>query len=94
MSYYPFPLHATGGGPGFHWYSATPWFAYQFGRESAPSSPSARGDGALFGGWTGTFGITALVGLGVVGYLIYRNVIVSEHTVRGFGSAFSGEEEE
>jgi hypothetical protein len=73
-------------GPEFHWYSAGPWLAYQAGKSFW--SPSGKTDEAG-GGWTTTFVLAGIVGVGVVGYLIYRNLKVSEAAIHG---AFGKEE--
>lgn len=39
-------------------------------------------------GWGSTLGLAAIVGIGVFGYFIYRNLIVTKAGLRGAGRAF------
>lgn len=82
LPYYP-PQRTGLAAPELHWYSALPWLAYQAGR---PAGSASAGRDT---GWGTTLVLAGVVGVGVVGYLLYRNFVVSEAAVRG---AF-GEEE-
>ena len=39
-------------------------------------------------GWGSTLGLAAIVGVGVFGYFLYRNLLVTKATFRGAGQAF------
>ncbi len=47
--------------------------------------------GAKSSGWTSTLVLAGAIGIGVVGYLIYRQVHVSAGAVRGAKRVFIGE---
>jgi len=47
--------------------------------------------GARSSGWTSTLVLAAAVGIGLAGYLIYRQFVVTAGTVRGARRAFGGE---
>jgi hypothetical protein len=47
--------------------------------------------GVRSSGWTGTLVLAAAVGVGLAGYLIYRQFVVTTGTVRGARRALGGE---
>lgn len=46
------------------------------------------GRGGKDSGWGTTFALAAIVGVGVFGYFIYRNLVVTKAGLRGAGRAF------
>lgn len=84
--YYPHPHHATQGLsdvtlPGI---IIPPYGAYQYFRGSPREHERESG-------FSSTLVIAAMVGAGVLGYLVYRNLIVSTSAIRGASHEFSSE---